>query len=323
MNTAPQASERAVPESLRALLENLIDYAGLFPPAALDMSTAVRNYAGYLGSKHSWMLGRFVAPVARLSEFEQAQASLPVHQEWKVSALLGTEFAADIQRIAGFNLRNTDRARIDSVEAKVGDSADVRRIATLLPADTTAYFEISPDRAFELIPVIRAAGARAKIRTGGLTPDAIPGAESVAAFLAECARANVAFKATAGLHHPLRCEKPLTYEADAPQANMHGFLNVFLAATAIYGHHDIAPEHRASIHLTASSPELEFTNDAVTVRIYQDRSPQAQETEETIRPALTRIPTAHIRRARRDFAISFGSCSFEEPISDLQELNLL
>ena len=33
--------------ALQALLESLIDYAGLFPPAGLDMATAVANYAGY------------------------------------------------------------------------------------------------------------------------------------------------------------------------------------------------------------------------------------------------------------------------------------
>ncbi len=30
-----------------------------------------------------------------------------------------------------------------------------------------------------------------------------------------------------------------------------------------------------------------------------------------------------IAAARRDFAISFGSCSFDEPVADLKTLNLL
>ena len=34
-------------KALRALLTGIVDYAGLFPPAALDMTTAVRNYASY------------------------------------------------------------------------------------------------------------------------------------------------------------------------------------------------------------------------------------------------------------------------------------
>ena len=68
------------------------------------------------------------------------------------------------------------------------------------------------------------------MRTGGLVPEAIPSPGRLARFLAACAAAGVPFKATAGLHHPLRAEHPLTYAADAPRATMHGFLNVFAAA---------------------------------------------------------------------------------------------
>jgi hypothetical protein len=35
------------------------------------------------------------------------------------------------------------------------------------------------------------------------------------------------------------------------------------------------------------------------------------------------VRTDELARIRRDFAISFGSCSFEEPIADLKELGWL
>ncbi len=54
--------------SLHALLEHLIDYAGLFPPAALTMQDAVRNYARYRDGEYAWALGKFVVPQARVSE---------------------------------------------------------------------------------------------------------------------------------------------------------------------------------------------------------------------------------------------------------------
>lgn len=60
---------------LRFLLENLIDYAGLFPPAELPMAEAVKNFAAYRQSEHSWMLGKFIVPASRLEEFEQAAES--------------------------------------------------------------------------------------------------------------------------------------------------------------------------------------------------------------------------------------------------------
>ena len=59
-------------KSRHALLNELIDYAGLFPPASLDMQAAVRNYAAYQMSDEAWMLGRFVVPAQRLSEFSAA-----------------------------------------------------------------------------------------------------------------------------------------------------------------------------------------------------------------------------------------------------------
>ena len=58
--------------AIKALMTGLIDYAGLFPPASLDMETAVRNYRSYLHGEHAWMLGHFVLPANRLREFSDA-----------------------------------------------------------------------------------------------------------------------------------------------------------------------------------------------------------------------------------------------------------
>src|SRR5215216_2608933 len=74
VTTERRVSRRA--PALRVLLQDAIDYAGLFPPAQLDMSGAVAEYASYLGSVDAWALGRFVAPVARLDELVAAAVSL-------------------------------------------------------------------------------------------------------------------------------------------------------------------------------------------------------------------------------------------------------
>ena len=51
---------------IQSALRGLIDYAGLYPPAALDMRTAVRNYLEYRSEhKHAWMLGRFIVDAGR------------------------------------------------------------------------------------------------------------------------------------------------------------------------------------------------------------------------------------------------------------------
>ena len=66
--------------ALRTLVAGVVDYAGLFPPAGLDMPAAVRHYAECRVGDDAWMLGRFVVQAARLDEWESAVAALP-HSE--------------------------------------------------------------------------------------------------------------------------------------------------------------------------------------------------------------------------------------------------
>jgi hypothetical protein len=62
-------------DARRELLRGLIDYAGLFPPAALPLAEAVNNYQKYRGGPHAWMLARFVIPAALV---DQAPADFPL-----------------------------------------------------------------------------------------------------------------------------------------------------------------------------------------------------------------------------------------------------
>jgi hypothetical protein len=275
---------------LRSLLASLVDYAGLFPPSSLSMPQAVENYLRYRSSPEAWMLGRFIVPAARLDEFE---ASMEGHAPVPVSALGGTNLESDAERIA------RARMKMDAIEIKATDAAEIDAALSFLRPGLTAYFEISD---LALIPVVRKKGARAKIRTGGVTPEAFPAADFIASFLEKCAQTGTAFKATAGLHHPLRCHRPLTYSADAPTGWMFGFLNVFVAA--IFARKGVTAEELVPLLMTSSTGDLRFTTGQI-----EWRGHTATERE--------------ITAARRDFAISFGSCSFEEPVEDLKSLGLL
>ena len=155
------------------------------------------------------------------------------------------------------------------------------------------YVEIAD---IALLDAIKRHGQRAKIRTGGITPDAFPAIENIAEFLRACKAKGVAFKATAGLHHPLRCVRPLTYEPNAPLGTMHGFLNVFIAATLL--------DHADAILAENDPSAFAFNDDGASWRGH-------------------RVSTVEIVATRRDFATSFGSCSFEEPIQDLKALGWL
>jgi len=251
-----------VPGSLRALLTNLIDYAGLYPPAALSLPIALDNYKRYLESPQSWILNRLVLPVSKLNEVE-------LHENWRIALLVESE-------------PGPMPPQVESFETKLPHKLS-------LPT----YCEA---------PLEQITGAFAKFRTGGLTPNAVPMPSEVAELLCEAATRRMPFKATAGLHHPIRGDHPLTYSADSPHAITHGFINVFVAgAFAWHG------DNRAAVIgvLHECDPEsFEFSDDAMT---WRGRV----------------LLTGQIAAARRDFAHSFGSCSFEEPIADLKTLGWL
>jgi hypothetical protein len=293
------------------LLRDLIDYAGLFPPASLAMATVVANYEAYLQSEWSWILGRFVLPISRLAEFQEKLAGLPASgtelAPWRLSVLLSNDPAADVALIRNFDAQMNGgasgrRAGIESVEAKVANAEDISWLSQIIPAELTAYFEVPLSSSAECVAAIAACERRAKIRTGGETADKFPTSTSVVEFIRLCASAGVPFKATAGLHHPLRSVNRFTYQPDSASGIMHGFLNVFLAAAFLRAGMD---QKLAVLLLEEQSPEA-FRFEADEVIWLQHR--------------LTRNEIAD---TRRDFAISFGSCSFTEPIDDLQSLYLL
>ena len=54
----------------KSLLDGIIDYAGLFPPAKLPMDEAFARFVEHRSSDDGWMLARFVCPAGRLGELE-------------------------------------------------------------------------------------------------------------------------------------------------------------------------------------------------------------------------------------------------------------
>ena len=139
------------------------------------------------------------------------------------------------------------------------------------------------------------------VRTGGVVPGAIPTVEQVARFIARCAEARVSLKATAGLHHPVRGEHPLTYEPDAPSATMFGFVNVFVAA---------------ALALAGEREQL-------LAAVLDERDARAFRFDDVGASWRDRRLSLDQLSAGRRFAVAFGSCSFREPVDDLQELALL
>jgi hypothetical protein len=292
--------------SLQDLMTGLIDYAGIFPPAALDMASAVRNYAAYRNGEYARFLGRFIVPVARLNEFERTAAEVEWGKEsWMLSALAGDGLDSDLKKIDNFNERisKTRDALIDTIEIKAAHHRDIEEAMNLIPETLKAYFEIPiAEDPSDLVKAIAATGARAKVRTGGVTADAFPSSIDLARFIKACAEEDVPFKATAGLHHPLRSFNRLTYEADSGQALMHGFLNVFLAAAFSYSGMDVED----------------------LAEVLEERSPESFQLEDgSVTWHGEMVVRGQLRNTRSLLAGSFGSCSFEEPIDDLKKINLM
>jgi hypothetical protein len=295
--------------SIRILLQNSIDYAGLFPPAGLDMGAAVDNYHRYRAGDAAWALGRFILPASRLAQFEGAAgdrlSGTSAGQPCLLSVLAGTDLETELSQVVEFNQRHakSGAARIDAVEAKATSDDAIQETMHLMPRDLQAYIEIPIDRdPAGLVAAIGQTGGRAKVRTGGVTKDGFPATSDLLRFLQSCKGARVPFKATAGLHHPLRAEYRLTYEPDSPTGTMFGFLNLFLAATFLA---DGMDESKAAQVLEEKSPiAFEFDDRGASWRGH-------------------RVGQDAIARARKDIIVSFGSCSFTEPIEELQALNLL
>ncbi|CAN5515373.1 hypothetical protein BH10ACI1_BH10ACI1_12130 [soil metagenome] len=294
-------------ESIRVLLTEIIDYAGLFPPSEVSMAEAVLNYATYKNSNYNWMLGRFVVPVARLDEFWETARDFVSRDSgngWRLSVLSGEDINETIRKTDDFNAVNAPHIFCDTLEVRAVTESKIENTVNALPEYLTAYFEIpNNERLADLVATLAFTGQRAKLRTGGVTPDAFPKPNEIIRFVRTCLAANVPFKATAGLHHPLRCFKPLTYAANAPQGTMHGFLNMFLAT-------GFARESYKTLlleEILEDEFEEGFVFDAQGVTWRNDYF----------------LSIAQIARLRETGIISFGSCSFDEPITDLQKIGLL
>ncbi len=279
-------------------------------------------------------LGEFKKEVAAQKllpthEPEDESAMQPHEQPWPISALIdvggggtggGKGLDEQLDAIFAFNAEHGEAANglaiIDAVEIKCPPDrssgkdvvAFIDETLDLLPEELFPFFEMPSGGSGGVDPrgfaaALSGSDAGAKIRTGGVTPELIPPVSEVAAFIEACAAAEVPFKATAGLHHPLRAEYPLTYEANAPRGVMHGYLNVFVAAMLVR-------EGRGR-----------FTK---TEQVLAETDPKAFKfTPTSLEWRGCRVDAEDVLDARVSFSLSYGSCSFDEPRDELRKLGLL
>jgi hypothetical protein len=332
---APDASPDLVPPSLQALLGEILDYAGLFPPADLSLAQALRSYADYRDEPEAWMLSRFVLPVRRLPDLTPFRGVFSADDPYRFS-VLGTggdspdtfldAFARDLDVVDAFDEEYGGRAQVDVMEVPLPRSlvgsaqsdlesffdAVHQRLVQTGTAKLDLFLEV-PLRAdaVDTLPAVCAAVAEynsqqalparstmgLKMRCGGAEPTDVPSVEHAARLIVACRDAGISFKATAGLHHPIR------HYDDGLDTEMHGFLNVFGAAV-LAEEHQLSPDDVQAILSEDTSNNFRFEKASFSWR--------------NLSASLD-----DIRHARDALAVSFGSCSFEEPVDHLRDLDLL
>lgn len=319
-----EAEKKVMSEtSVHAFLSNLIDYAGLFPPASLPLEPAIRNYAAYQSDKDAWILGRFIIPAVRLKELAP-YVSMFSSERPLIISVLGSKsdnaeacqkgLRADLEKVASFYRGHGDAVGAEVFELPLPPIWPDRDLLEVIAAETAkqglhTFCEVTvplnADWEHCMLGTLDAIAAHnaadgpnlgVKLRTGGVTADAFPTAEQVATVLVGCRDRGLALKFTAGLHHPVRMYRK---EVDA---HMHGFLNVFAAGMLAHIHHlDVL---KVTEILADEEPgSFSFTTEGLAWRNLM-------------------IPVAKIAQLREKVLCSYGSCSFDEPRDDLRTLGI-
>ncbi|MCB0335081.1 MAG: hypothetical protein KDD62_02210 [Bdellovibrionales bacterium] len=277
-------------------IRNIIDYAGLFPPAQLPLTEAFSHFQNYHTGAHSALLGSFIAPVPQLESLVKIldlATPLPV-------SIITTSVEADSKLIsASLNLAK-DALQPSSFETKFRHEDNFQFVKSSLKGahniapDAFVFFELGLSENWELeleeyLSLISGKPLAAfKLRCGGTQ---LPSPLEAAQAITTCSRLGIPMKFTAGLHHAVRSGKT------------HGFLNMFFAAIAAF--------------------ELELSLDEVLLIIENEETETLKLNDHGIEWAGHQLTITQIDHARQHSVFSFGCCSFDEPIQDLIQLGWL
>lgn len=286
-------------------LEELIDYAGIFPPAALASIDAAAEYSKLVESKNSWIVGNIAWSADRLGDF--ASFAFP-QLDWSF-AVIGRP-STDAESFA--TARRTDQLEMDHFLSHFPESEVATyefRVPSLdlversvkqfksLAKSTDFYLELPWDIDIaEAVAIIAGAEIfQVKFRTGGLKKEMYPSSEQLAHAMKQSIDLEVPFKLTAGLH------EPIAHVDSTNGANAHGFLNVLSAAALAY-HEDATLSTMVEILSISDESRWKYSSKGIQF----DQTFLSVELLEEVRGMFT----------------SFGSCSIAEPLAGLSRLQL-
>jgi hypothetical protein len=311
-------------KSLQTFLSQIVDYAGLYPPASLPLDEAFANFVRYQSDAEAWMLSRFIVPAKRLAELsELAEQTFPREGTLAFSILghggkdagdflenlkqdiadihafrelHGAGVLMDMFEVALPSTELTDLSRTHELVKKTADVLNKNGLTVFFEAPFAEGWQERSENLIRALRKIKDKHVGFKLRTGGVTANAFPSTQQVAWAIATTRNAGIPIKATAGLHHPVR-----HYNASV-KTKMHGFLNVF-GAGVLGMAHNLAIEQIQSILEEEDPASFIFDETGFSWK-------------------NLRIVTSEIAQVRHQI-VSFGSCSFDEPREDLRLLGLL
>jgi len=304
-----------IPDAGRVLFTNLIDYAGLFPPASLDIDTAVAEYRRVRSGGDAWIAGRFLCSASRLDDLATALVMTMRHGEepWRIGVICDGDAGSCASTARAFHLQMDPAASVEVIETRLPPETTSETVQELLTAAgavndrAISFFEVPATEsggADMIDSVYSVAAARditgrtcgAKLRCGGATPQHVPDPDRVALFIDAATRAELPFKFTAGLHHPL------IGRDHASGVVRHGFLNLEVAAAVA----------RAGAGL-----------DQIEAAI-SDADPAAFDVSFAgLRWRGHDFPGALLAEVRARGFVAFGSCDFDELVAELYEMGFV
>ena len=317
-------------KSIQLFTSKLIDYAGLFPPANLDLKSAFNNYLDYLSnSLYSCILAKFICPASKLAELDKLIQNEKIELTKQISlSVLGSssvhssEFldsvSRDVSLISDFNSQFSGKINIDAFEVRLpndifsfkGDDVlydiikfTAEKLNKINGKPIPVFFEAQPNENLsvlaEALSKFDKTGGKAgyKLRTGGVEASAFPASEKIAFAIKSCRDFEIPMKCTAGLHHPIR------HYNDGVKTKMHGFINVFSAGI---------------LNVCFNLSEV-----VITEILEDEDAEDFHFSESSFGWKEYHVLASLVQEAREQFLISYGSCSFDEPVEDLKKLNLL
>lgn len=276
-------------DQLTGLFTGMFDDASMFPPADTKMPAAVRGHAKHRLSWYTDTVGLFVCNGRRLSALAAQVDELGL-EPVDVAAVVPDGVAA--LELLSAAVRDLPQVRLRAIEVPLKNTRFVdaaRAVEPFRADDVPCYLEIPVQQVSDRnVHDMSAAGLRLKLRTGGTTIDAFRTENELAAPIVMCAAERLQFKCTAGLHNAVR------HRDEQTMFEHHGFLNVALAARVAAATGNVA----ATSSLLA---ERDVSVIADHVRELTERDVQAI----------------------RAMFCSFGTCSIDEPITDLLQMGLV